>query len=153
MGNARRANRPPRSLTDPVERAEADLNAAQRERQALSMRVQGYDFDAIAQACGYANRSAAYKAYRRALARIPQRGVEEARQRMAEGYNLVRHELWKSVMAGDARAVQAWVQMDERESKLFGYDAPPPKQEAQLAPTVIIRTYGAPDSPVNTDLL
>lgn len=144
---------PPRAIRDPRERAERDLNAAHRERQALHLRLQGYDFDTIASECGYSDRSAAYKAYKRALGRIPRQGIEEARAHMIEGLNLVRSQLWASIVSGDARAAQAWVQTYEREAKLMGYDTPPPKSDEGGAPKVVIRSYGSADSPVNTDLL
>lgn len=130
-----------------------DLNAVEREKLAVSLRMQGCDFDRIADECGYGSRASAYKAWKRALARIPAPAVADARKRMASAYDAARQGLWPQFIAGDTEAVKAWVLMDKSERELFGLDVQHKAGEVGNAPTVVIRSYGSPDSPVNTDLL
>lgn len=156
-GNTRVPRSPEERSAQTQEKASRDLNAVEREQLALSLRLQGYDFERIAAECQYfssgkPNGSAAYKAYKRALARIPRQAVEEARQRMTLAYDNARRALWADFITGEPKAIEAWLAMDEREAKLFGLDTQP-KQQQISAPKIVIRTYGAPDSPVNTDLL
>lgn len=104
---------------------ERDLNAAQREKLAVELRTQGYDFDAIAEQCGYGSRASAYKAWKRALRRIPAPAVADARRRMTLAYDAARQGLWSDFVTGDTEAVKAWVLMDKSERDLFGLDMPP----------------------------
>lgn len=106
---------------------ERDTNARAREQIALDLKSQGYDFDYIAQACGYTHRSAARKAWQRAVEDIARERVESERANFKRAYNAIRQTLHKRARAGDARAVEALVRLDERECRLFGYDAPPPE--------------------------
>lgn len=101
-------------------RALADLNAADRERLALHLRLQGYDFDEIADECGYTHRSAARKAYRRALARIPAAEAKEMRETINARYDWLMRQL----MAGKVSpaVVQAAVAVERARSSLFGVE-------------------------------
>lgn len=100
-----------------------DLNAAQREKLALDLRMQGYDFAAIAEACGYTNSSAACKAWKRAIRRIPQASADEARRNMQASYDMMRRALYEQTRAGKTWAIEAWLKVDEREARLLGLDA------------------------------
>lgn len=125
--------------------AHRDMNAAQREKIAIEMRMQGYEFEEIAIRCGYVsngqpNRSAAYKAWRRALRRIPLQHAEEARSNMRLSYNMMRRALLANTQDGKTWAIQAWLQIDERESKLMGWDIPTEKNGGDWQ-QVIIREY------------
>jgi hypothetical protein len=126
--------------TQATSKDQRDLNAAQREKLAIELRMQGYDFDAIAQSCGYANRSAAYKAWKRALAKIPAPAVVETRKRMVQAYDVARKGLWFQFAAGDPDAIDAWVKLDKSERELFGLDTPKDTQQ-QTAQLPVIREY------------
>jgi len=102
-----------------------DLLAAQRERKALAMRNDGADFDTIAAECGYTNRSAAHKAYRRALRRIPAPEAAEHRRAHAAMHDHYRQSLAPNVAAHEARAVEVLIKLLEREARLFGLDLEP----------------------------
>lgn len=102
---------------------EDDLLAAEREKKAVSMRLEGHDFDAIAEACGYSDRSGAYKAWKRALKRVPQETVEEAREAMRKRLDSYRMALAKQKYGKNGpRAVEALTKIEEREARLFGLD-------------------------------
>lgn len=103
-----------------------DLLAKEREKKAVSMRLEGYDFDEIAVECGYNDRSGAYKAWKRALKRVPEPVVEEARATMQ-----MRLDKYRKMMARQqhgehtARVVEVLIKVEEREAKLFSIDVLP----------------------------
>lgn len=120
--------------------AETDLHASQREAQAFNLRAQGYDFDEIAAKCGYANRSGAYKAYKRALARIPERAVNEMRETIfAQQMHALKCMSFK-INKGDTFAVKEMTAIHDRMARLFGLDTPV-VDAAALAGHVVIREY------------
>lgn len=137
---------------EPREKDERDLNARQREKQVIELRMQGYDFDDIADMCGYGSRASAYKAWKRALARIPAPAVVEARKQMALAYDALRKGVWFNATTGNPDAIKAYLAIDERQAKLLGLDFQHKTADVQ-APKVIVRSYGSPESPINTDLL
>ncbi len=137
----------------PRAKDERDLNAAQREKQVVELRMQGYDFDSIAEECGYGSRASAYKAWKRALHRMPAPAVEEARKQMALAYDVARKALFNDFATGDHDAIESWLALDERQAKLLGLDYQHKTGGDVAAPKVFIRSYGSADSPVNTDLL
>ncbi len=102
-----------------------DDNARQRQLTALDMRSQGHNFDAIAAKCGYSHRSAARKAWQRAVADLAEDTAEESRLLFKASYGPVRVALHRWARMGDVRAVEALVKLDERECRLFGLDISP----------------------------
>jgi len=69
----------------------------QREAQALKLRLQGKSFDEIASLLGYASRSGAYKAYSRALDRLPS-DVETEWYLALDRYDALIRALWEPAM-------------------------------------------------------
>lgn len=109
--------------------AQADLNAVQREASAFELRAQGLSFAQIAALLGYVsngrpNESAAYKAYRRCLARIPRETVEEMRQNILAEQLEMKAALRTKYRRGDTFAAQAMTGIHDRQAKLFGLDTP-----------------------------
>jgi hypothetical protein len=77
--------------TEDTQHARArDDNARQRAQTALDMRSQGHNFDAIAAKCGYTHRSAARKAWQRAIADLAEDTAEESRLLFKASYGPVR---------------------------------------------------------------
>lgn len=122
--------------------AETDMNAAQREAQAFTLRAQGSDFDEIAQRCGYTHRSAAYKAYKRALARIPRRAIDEMRETIFAGQMQALRAMAPRILKGDTFAIREMTAIHDRMAKLFGLDTPVAVEAIQSA-KVIVREYPA----------
>lgn len=110
---------------------QADLNAVQREAQAFTLRAQGYEFAEIAQQCGYTNASGAYKAYKRALARIPKRAVDEMRETILAAQHYALRHLAARISKGDTFAVREMTLIHDRMAKLFGLDIQPEAAGAQ----------------------
>ncbi|UPK64926.1 hypothetical protein MYP14_06125 [Rhodococcus pyridinivorans] len=116
-----------RSRFDP-----ANLDAAEKGRQALELRRDGKTWDAIAEELGYSDRSGAYIAAKRLLDRTEFESVEEYRaieaDRLDEAHRIQAEAL---VQLANSRAldaippaVNALVKISDRRSKLLGLDAP-----------------------------
>jgi hypothetical protein len=96
----------------------------QREADCLRLRVEGHTYDEIADMLGFANRSGAQKAFKRALERI---FVEEAREALVleyERYNAMLAAVWPDVELGKPRAVRQALAVMDRIDRLFGLDNP-----------------------------
>lgn len=116
-----------------------DYNAALREAQVLKLRTQGHEFDEIARQVGYTDRSAAHKAYKRALARIPKAAADEERELSLMRLNNAIRALMDKINRGDTFAVAQLVSLEDRRAKLLGLDA---KGDGVVAGQMIIREYG-----------
>ena len=57
-----------------------DINAAERGKQALQLRKQGYTLDEIATQCGFADKSGAWRSIKRELDRIVAPDVADLRK-------------------------------------------------------------------------
>lgn len=113
----------PRARTSP--RA---IEVLERERKALELRKGGATFEQIAQALGYADRSNAHKAVRRAMRETIQEPADEVRRVEVERLDVLLKALWpKALSTGDkqqARAVEQCLSIMARRSALLGLDAP-----------------------------
>lgn len=100
----------------------ADVNAVAREGQVFALRCQGYSFDEIAQQCGYAGKQGAHKAWKRALARIPKRDIEEMRETIFAQQMHALKSMAAKIARGDTFAVKEMTAIHDRMAKLFGLD-------------------------------
>lgn len=112
-----------------------ELQTAERERRAVEMANDGLTFDEIAAELGYTHRSAAYKAYRRAIRRVPKAAVEEMRLQDIALLAHYRRALAPNVAAHEARAVEVLLKAMEHRAKLYGLYQEPTATSA--APIVI----------------
>lgn len=119
---------------------EADVNAAQREKLALSLYAQGWSVDDIAAECGYTQRSAAHKAIKRAIRRIPEPEARALRARINARCDWMLRELFAGKI--DPATVQAAVSIDKLRAQLFGINLQP-ETATVAAAQVIIREYPA----------
>ena len=122
--------------------AASDLLGYQREAQAFELRCHGFSFEEIAERCGYANRSAAYKAYKRALSRVPKREIEEMRETIFGQQLFALKNLTQRIAKGDTFAVREMTMIHDRMAKLFGLDTPA-ADAGQLGAKVVVRAYPA----------
>ena len=114
---------------------QSQVNAANREKTVFTLRCEGWDFPAIAAQCGYSNASAAHKAWKRALARIPQQAVEEMRQQIYAQQLVALRSLAGKIARGDTFAVKEMTSIHDRMAKLFGLDTV--QAGASLTPVII----------------
>lgn len=116
-----------------------DHNAAMREQQVLKLRIDGLEFDEIAKQTGYQDKSGAYKAYRRAVARIPKPQAEEEINNQLMRLNRAVNALQFKINKGDTFAIDQLIKLEDRRAKLLGLDA---KGDGPAAGQMIIREYG-----------
>jgi hypothetical protein len=120
--------------------SDADAQALQREALAFSLRIQGFDFDTIAARCGYGSRASAYKAYKRAISRIPNRTIEEMRETIFAQQMHALSSMAFKIAHGDTFAVKEMTAIHDRMAKLFGLDTPVVTEMVPSA-QVIVRAY------------
>jgi hypothetical protein len=104
--------------------ARQQVLSKQREADCLRMRMEGFTFDQIATDLGFANRSGAQKAFKRALERL---GSEEAREAFVLQYerlNAMLAAIWPEVELGNLRAIQQALPILDRIDRLMGLDDP-----------------------------
>jgi hypothetical protein len=104
--------------------ARQQVLSKQREADCLTLRVEGHTYDEIAEALGFANRSGAQKAFRRALERIGSEVAREALVLEYERYNAMLAALWPDVDLGKPRAIRQALAVMDRIDRLFGLDDP-----------------------------
>lgn len=97
--------------------------AAQRQRQALDMRLAGHSYDDIARACGYASKSGAHKAVSTALAAIPRPSAEEYAAEMRARVLAAHKEAWQTAQRGDTTALNALARFWAALDRYSGYNA------------------------------
>jgi hypothetical protein len=100
------------------------MAAMEKQRRTVELRHDGATFDQIASQLGYTNRSAAHKAFLKALERW---GVEDVTDlRAAEVARLDSYLLViaTKVKAGDLWAIDRALKISERRAKLLGLDQP-----------------------------
>ncbi|MDR1536155.1 MAG: hypothetical protein LBU64_13885 [Planctomycetota bacterium] len=100
----------------------AAIEAAERQARALDLRRQGYSFEAVAAACGYADRACAYKAVMAGLNRTLREPADELRQLEGERLDALLATVYPAAAAGDLAAVAAVLRIGERRARLFGLD-------------------------------
>jgi hypothetical protein len=126
---------------------ERTLKARWVEEMVMKLRVPHLSFSATADEIGRAGRGeampavplpnaefprgyriseqAAYQACRRALARRPQLTAEEWRQQDQIRCDDAALSLQKKIRAGDAKAIEAWVRLQDHVANVNGYRMPP----------------------------
>jgi hypothetical protein len=103
----------------------AQLQARENEQKALSLWIKGATFQQIAAAgFGITSASGAWRATRRALARIPKQEADQAREAQLVRLQAVRMLLWNQASADPIRAAEALIKLEAREARLLGLDMP-----------------------------
>lgn len=124
---------PPRSDLRRNTSAES-IKLAEVEREAIRLRTEGYSYDEIAQALGYANRGGAYKAVERGLQRWMREADDELRALELARLDVITKRLWPVIEGANPntmlRAVEQYMRVSERRAKLAGLDAPEKRQVA-----------------------
>lgn len=100
------------------------VNQAEKQHEALQLVKQGYHLPEIAQKLGYAGKQGAHELIKAALKQLVHVPAEEVRQ-----IALARLDHWltriaKKIEAGDLKAIQVGLKIEERRARLEGLDAP-----------------------------
>ena len=97
---------------------------ATKEALVMRLRLEGREFDDIAAIAGFKEKSGAYRAFQRALRRIPQQAVEEYREVNRQRLELLWCAIFPKASKGSLFAVDRALQILKQESELLGLDAP-----------------------------
>ena len=100
------------------------VDALQRQKQALELRCAGRSYRDIAEALGYRGPSGAHSAVMSALKRTLQEPADELRKLEVARLDRMLWALWKQVIKGDGGAIDRVLRIMERRAKLLGIDAP-----------------------------
>lgn len=100
------------------------LEAWQRQLDALHLRQQGLTYEQIANAIGYADASGAYRAVEKALIKTLQEPADAVRRMEKERLDKMLAAIWPKVEAGDLKAIETALKIQERRAKYDGLDAP-----------------------------
>jgi hypothetical protein len=97
--------------------------AANRRTEALALRMAGMTFEQIGERLSITADSAV-ELINRTISRVGNQVAEEMRE--LEGARLDRSQaaIWSKVLEGDLHAVDSFLKISARRSKLFGLDAP-----------------------------
>lgn len=100
------------------------LEAIERQRQALELRLGGASYAAIASALGYASTSGAVKAIDSAINRTLEEPAEKVRKLELRRLDAMLLALWPKVKNGDEAAITAALRVMHRRAQYLGLDAP-----------------------------
>lgn len=124
------------------------MRAAQRQAEALQLYASGMSWDAVASQLGYANRSGAHKAAMVALSKVPEPAAEEYRKIQAMRLDAWISSIWDASIAGNLRAIETGLKIEERRARLFGLDLQPAlaaEQPGVLINALILKIVNDPE--------
>ncbi len=104
--------------------SERRLEAVQKQRQALQLRLAGVPFAHIAEKLGYRSASGAFKAVSSALERTLREPADAVRKLELERLDHFLFRLWPAIQRGEPAAIGQAVKILERRAKYLGLDAP-----------------------------
>lgn len=114
-------NTPP--AAQPPSRTQLKYTAAEKARKAMILRAARVSYDNIAKQLGYANRSSAFNAVKRELARIPREAAQDLRISELESLDAAERGIASLVAAGNLQAIDRKLRIMDARAKLTGlYD-------------------------------
>lgn len=106
----------------------SSINAREKERQAISLRLTGATLWQIAQALGYNNESSVRSAIERGLNRAVAEPADKMRALELERLDRMLHAIWPTAINGPTQerlqAIDRILKIMDRRAKLMGLDAP-----------------------------
>ena len=100
-----------------------DVNAQERATQALKLRKLGFQYEEIAQQCGYANKGIAWNAVQRLLSKQRTEAVDQLRDIETQRLDDLMRPFMLRAMKGEKDAALVVLRIMERRAKLLGLDA------------------------------
>ena len=93
-----------------------------RATAAIEYRMLGYTYDQIAEELGYASKSGAYNAVKRALTRRLDNAVDQYRFDTLARLDYMQTQLWSKVHQGDEQAIEINRKIVKQRVQLLGHD-------------------------------
>lgn len=112
--------RPTESKTSPRR-----MEAKERQRQALELRIAGVTLEVIAERVGFRSRQAAWDSIRRALEAIPRPAAEQLRALDVERLDKMALAIWPRCLQGDLSAIDRAMRIFSQRARLLGYEVNP----------------------------
>lgn len=100
------------------------VDANERQRQALELRKAGVGYAVIAEKLGYRFASGAHAAVGAALKKTLQEPADDLRTLELERLDVALLGIWQQVRNGHHGAIDRYLKIAERRAKLLGLDAP-----------------------------
>lgn len=122
-----------------------NVTIAMRHNQAIELRIAGATFQQIADTLGYGSPSAASKAISSGLTRMLQEPAEKLREIERERLDRAQAAIWKRVLGGDEKAIDAFIRISKRRGDLLGLDAPKKTEVTGSWDVVVGRQAPLPD--------
>jgi len=101
-----------------------EINALDKQLQALQLRIAGVSYQSIADALGYKHASGAHKAVSSALKKTLQEPADDLRSLELARLDSAMQAIAASVKQGQYGAIDRLLKIMERRAKLLGLDAP-----------------------------
>ncbi len=101
-----------------------ELSALDKQMQALKLRRAGLGYDEIAKLVGYKSASGAFGAVRSALRKTLQEPADDLRKMELERLDVAMQAIFPMVTKGNLLAIDRYLKISERRSKLLGLDLP-----------------------------
>lgn len=121
-----------------------DVNSRVRSAQALRLLIEGRTYESIAAACGFRDKSGAYRACQRELDRYMQPVVEQARAIELARLDALLQVFMVKALKGDGWSADRVLRIAERRARLLGLDHADMVQSVDALPRMYL--YGIPES-------
>lgn len=109
------------------------IKRRKRRLQAIELRNMGATFEYIAKVLGYSHREHARRDIYMTLDKYEANGVEQLRNEEGSRLLMAQAAIWDDVLAGNLKAINAYVKISKRRSEVYGID--PPQKIAPTDPT------------------
>ena len=110
----------------------------EKEAEALRLVKAGYRLPEIAQRLGYSGRQGAHRLITKALQSLVEQPREEVRQIAVARLDHMLTRIVEQIEAGDLKAIQVALKIEERRARLLGLDAPVSVANASGAPVSFV---------------
>ena len=121
-GTRKHRTRTPRGAASPT--SARRLEALNKQRQALALRMAGASFDEIAESLGYADRGGAHKAVMAGLQSTLPEPAAQVRELELKRLDRLWLAVWDAATKGDLQALDACLRIMKRRADFEGLDAP-----------------------------
>jgi hypothetical protein len=101
-----------------------ELQAVDKQAQALRLRLAGISYADIAQQVGYKSASGALQAVKSALKKTLREPANELRTVELARLDEAQSAIWAKVLNGNERAIETFLRISRRRSELLGLNAP-----------------------------
>jgi hypothetical protein len=112
-----------------------ELKAVDKQLQALKLRQAGISYEEIARRVGYRSASGAYQAVKSAMKKTLREPADEIRQIELSRLDTALFAIWSDVKRGNLFAIDRFLKLSERRSRLLGLDA---KREVSIDGNILV---------------